>query len=121
MPSKKRASIYNLLHEACREHGTTLSGVLLASGRSDGNMGTWKNGGFPRVDTALDIAEHLGITLDELCYGRMSAKAVTLDNNEREWLEIIKHIPTERQEICKEFLKTHATLPEKYADKKKVS
>ena len=36
-----------------------------------------------------------------------------------EWIEIITHIPDDKQEMCKDFLRTHMVIPEKYADRKR--
>ena len=119
---KKRQGIYDMILKACKYRDTSITRVLNTCGRSDGNTGTWKAGGFPRVDVVMDIAELLDLSLDEVCYGLNNSATVRLDDNQREWLAIIRRIPADRQEICKEFLKTHATIPDVYADDaKKVS
>lgn len=115
-----RKSIYEPFRNACKEKNTTLTNVLNEVGRSDGNTGSWKNGTYPKLDIVMDIAEYLNISLDELVYGIEECKAVLLDDNQREWLSIIKRIPDNKQALCKDFIKTHA-LPDKYEDKEKVS
>ena len=105
--------VYTQFKKACRERGTTISTVLKACGRSDGNTGAWKKGTYPRLDIAMDIAEYLGMSLDELCYSD-SSHTVILDDNQREWLSIIKRIPEDKQQLCKDFIQTHAAAPVKY-------
>lgn len=116
---KKRPSVYNKLREACAAKHTTISRALQDCGRSDSNTGQWKAGSFPRLDAAMDLAEHLGISLDELCYGTAEACSVILDSNRREWLSIIDNIPIEKHQMCKDFLKTHMVTPEKYENVEK--
>lgn len=112
------SGIYDKFKDACASHGTTITQVLNAIGKSDGSTGTWKAGKYPRLDTAMEIAKHLHISLDELCYGYDGMSAKLLTENDREWLYIISRIPADKQELCKDFLRTHMTVPEKYVDKR---
>lgn len=114
----KRKPIYDLFRHACAEKGTNITTVLNACGRSDGSTGSWKAGSFPKLDIVMDIAEYLGISLDELCYGLDNSRSVILDDNEREWLSIVRRIPADRQQMCKDFILTHASIPEKYEEKR---
>ena len=109
----KRNGIYSYFKDACSKKGTSITHVLNECGRSNGNTGSWKEGSFPRLDVAMDIADYLGITLDELCYGK-NAKALYPNPNQREWLDIISRIPDDKQQMCKDFISTHAAVPEKY-------
>lgn len=109
--------IYGKFREACASRGTTITQVLKAIGRSDGSTGSWKAGKYPRLDIAMEIASYLGVSIDELCYGSDGMSAKILTDNEKEWLYIVSHIPSDKQEICKDFLRTHMTVPEKYVDK----
>ena len=112
-----RKSVYPELQQACRNRGTTLTAVLNAVNRSDGNTGQWKAGSFPRLDVVMDIAEHIGVSLDELCYGENS-RTVLLTESQQEWLRLIARIPEDRHQMCRDFLSTHAVKPEKYSNKR---
>lgn len=112
------AGIYEEFREACARKGTTITAVLKAIGKSDGSTGSWKAGKYPLLDTVIEIAEYLDISLDELVFGS-NAMAKKLTENEREWLTIIEHIPDDKQEMMKDFMRTHAVIPAKYADKGK--
>ena len=100
---------YDNFNEVCRQKGTTITGVLKALGKSTGSTGTWREGKFPKLDTVMEMAEFLGVSLDELVYGKTQFNA--LSDSEREWLE--------KQKMCKDFLRTHMVVPEKYADRKR--
>lgn len=108
---------YDNFNEVCRQKGTTITGVLKALGKSTGSTGAWREGKFPKLDTVMEMAEFLGVSLDELVYGKTQFNA--LSDSEREWLDIIAHIPEEKQKMCKDFLRTHMVVPEKYADRKR--
>lgn len=115
---------YDNFKAACERHGTNLTTVLKDLGRASGNTGTWKTGRFPKLDIVIEIAEYLHISTDELIYGIGQAPYSGTQNNEllidNEWVEIISHIPADRQQICKDFLRTHMVVPEKYANTKKA-
>ena len=108
---------YDNFKAACESRGTTLTAVLRDLHRSTGSTGRWSAGSYPSLDIVMEIADYLGMTLDDLVYG--SNKAVS-SNDDTEWLYIISRIPEDRQQMCKDFLKTHMTIPEKYADRKKA-
>lgn len=114
----KREPIYEQLRNACKSKGTTLSRTLNECGWSDGNTGAWKVSSYPRLDIMMDISEHLNMSLDELCYGIDKARAVVIDDNEREWLSIIRRIPEDKQKMCRDFIETHAVEPEKTTEKR---
>ena len=117
--TKDVKNIYENFVNACALKNTYLTTVIKKIGRASGNIGQWKNGSFPRLDLAMDIADYLGISIDELCYGRNQHDAISITDNEAEWLEIVNKIPADKQQICKDFLRTHAVMPDKYADKGK--
>ena len=108
---------YDNFNDICRSIGTTITGVLKAIGKSTGSTGTWREGKFPKLDTVMEMAEYLGVSLDELVYGETHKNE--LSDSDREWLDIIAHIPEEKQKMCKDFLRTHMVVPEKYADRKR--
>lgn len=115
---------YDNFKAACERHGTNITNVLKELGRASGNTGTWKIGGYPKLDIVMQIAEYLQISTDELIYGKGQAPYADTHKNEldidEEWVEIISHIPEDRQQMCKDFLRTHMVVPEKYADSKKA-
>ena len=110
---------YDNFKDACEKRGTTITTVLRQLNRSTGATGRWSSGSYPTLDIVMEIAEYLDLSIDELVYG--SKEDVSDDRkDEQEWLYIISRIPEERKKMCKDFLKTHMTTPEKYADKKKA-
>lgn len=111
--------IYDRFREACAEKGTTITQALRAIGRAEGCTGTWKAGKSPRLDVTVELADHLGMTLDELVFGKASHN-IELTIEEQEWLDILHKIPADRQQMCKDFLKTHMVVPEKYSGEKKA-
>lgn len=118
-------NFYDTVNEICKRNGTTATTVLREIGASTGNVSKWKNGSIPNIDLALRIAERLDITLDYLVTGipdRQPLKLVAnseLSASDQEWLSIVHQIPDDKQDMCKDFLCTHAVVPEKYADVKK--
>ena len=105
---------YDNLREVCGEKGTTVTTVLKELKMSTGSTGKWKDGSIPKIDTVMQLSEYLDVSLDRLVYGRNTSAAPGIDP---EWIEIISHIPADRQEMCKDFLRTHMVIPEKYAQK----
>ena len=106
---------YDNLRAVCNERGTTVTAVLKELGMSTGSTGKWKDGSIPKIDTVMQLSEHLNVSLDLLVYGKRSKVSSALDP---EWAEIIEHIPEERHQMCKDFLRTHMVIPEKYAQGK---
>ena len=94
---------YDNFNDIFRSKGTTITGVLKAIGKSTGSTGTWREGKFPKLDTVMEMAEYLGVSLDELVYGETHKNE--LSDSDREWLDIIAHIPEEKQKMCKDFLR----------------
>ena len=115
---------YDNFKAACERHGNAALDCLKELGRASGNTGTWKMGRYPKLDIVMEIAEYLHISTDELIYGKGQAPYSETQNNEPpvddEWVEIISHIPADRQQMCKDFLRTHMIVPEKYTDTKKA-
>ena len=104
-----KKSFYGSLQIACKSRGTNISRVLTECGRTNGNIGTWKRGGLPNFEIVIEIAEHLGISLDELCYGPGYAPEGNLTDAEKNWISLFKRIPVERRQVCEDFLRTHIT------------
>lgn len=116
MPDDRQ--IYAHLRDACASRGTTISAVLIALGKSTSSTGTWKAGSSPSVSIVMDIAEYLHMSLDDVCYGpAREENAPVLYPTDYSWLPIIHGIPLDRHEVCKDFLRTHMTIPEKNAGK----
>ncbi|MDO4649756.1 MAG: hypothetical protein Q4B26_14020 [Eubacteriales bacterium] len=115
---------YDNFRAACERKGTTLTAVLREIGRASGNTGTWKDGRFPKLDAAMEIAEYLQISIDELVYGLGHSSTDKAHSGEfsidSEWVDIISHIPEDKQQMCKDFLRTHMVIPDKYSDKKEA-
>lgn len=118
-------NFYENVRAACAQKGTTLTEVLKAIGRSTGSTGTWKSGVLPKMEVAIEIADYLGISLDELVYGAEhlakwlpEVPSSDLTEEQQEWLDILSQIPDDRKQMCKDFLRTHMVAPEKYASDK---
>lgn len=110
---------YDNLRSVCSEQGTTVTTVLKELKMSTGSTGKWKDGSIPKIDTVMQLAEYLNVSLDRLVYGNQKELSVVSLPLDPEWAEIIAHIPEDRQQMCKDFLRTHMVIPEKYADRKK--
>ena len=61
---------YDNLRAVCAEKGTTVTTVLKELHMSTGSTGKWKEGSIPKIDTVMQLAEHLDVSLDYLVYGR---------------------------------------------------
>ncbi len=109
-------SFYENAKRICAERGTTVSVVLEKIGRSTALTGKWKKGSYSSIEIVAEFAEYLGVSIDELYYGKpYKEPAVTLE--QKDWLMIIDRIPKEKHAMLKDFLKTHMTgEPEKYMD-----
>ena len=57
---------YETLKKTCEEKKTSPSAVCVALGLSKSNVTEWKNGRSPKLDTVVQIAEHLGVDPVEL-------------------------------------------------------
>ena len=57
---------YETLKKACAEKQTSPSAVCVALGMSKSNVTEWKNGRSPKLDTVVQIAEHLGVAPADL-------------------------------------------------------
>ncbi len=111
---------YDNIYKICSEKGTTPTTVLKALGYSSGNVSKWKKGSEPNLDIATKIANYLGVSIDYLATGRKAPDNTYADLDiDPEWIDIITHIPKEQQEMCKDFLRTHMVVPEKYTDRKR--
>lgn len=53
---------YETLKEVCNKKKTSPSAVCLALGMSKSNVTEWKAGRSPKLDTVVQIAEHLGVS-----------------------------------------------------------
>lgn len=110
---------YDNIYKICTEKGTTPTTVLKDLGFSSGNVSKWKNGSVPNVDMCLAISRKLGVSLDYLVTLENPKYYSDHDPDTQEWLDIIAHIPEDKQQTCKDFLRTHMVVPEKHADRKK--
>lgn len=109
---------YDNLRKVCKARNTTPTTILKELGMSTGNTGKWKNGGVPSADAAYKIAKLLDVSVEFLLVGEETRTSdVFIDP---EWVEIISHIPDDKQDMCKDFLRTHMVIPEKYADRKRA-
>lgn len=54
------------LCKLCNEHQTTPNAVCSAIGKSSATATKWKNGAVPRDTTLQKVADHFGITVEEL-------------------------------------------------------
>lgn len=108
---------YDDIKAVCKRKGTSVSAVLKGINRSTGVTGQWKKGSYPSLDVAMEMAEYMGITLDELVYNREPTPSVPSGSTiDPEWVDIISRIPEDKQQLCKDFLRTHMVVPEKFAD-----
>lgn len=104
---------YDNFKSACKRKGTNMTTVLSELGYSTSSTGSWKAGAFPRLDVVINIARHLEMSIDELVYGINDIPFGTRKNEytiDPEWVEIISNIPEERQQMCKDFLRTHMII-----------
>lgn len=110
---------YDNLIAACAERGTTVTQTLRAIGRAEGSTGKWKAGSTPNLSVVMELAQYLHVSIDELAFGPDAAPQYNgLTDSDKEWLSIAHCIPDDRQQMCKDFLRTHMVQPEKYLDKK---
>lgn len=108
---------YDNVKAVCKRKGTSVSAVLKGINRSTGVTGQWKKGSVPSLDVAIDMASFLGITLDELVFNRDPSVLVSEGRTiDPEWVDIISHIPEDKHQMCKDFLRTHMVVPEKFQD-----
>lgn len=110
--------IYQNFRNACARRGKTITRVLNDIGKSDGSTGSWKAGKFPRLDTVMEIADVLDMSLDELCYGPERMRASILSRSDLEWLSLLHRVPEDKRELCRDLIATHIAEPEKYVDGK---
>lgn len=101
-------SFYDRVRDACSSRGTTITAVLKSLGKSTGITGSWKAGTSPHLDTVVAIAELLGMSLDELVYGRSSS---ALSQEQSEWLSLINNVPADQQAILKSLIASMASAP----------
>lgn len=111
---------YDNIYKICRDKGTSPTVILKELGYSTGNISKWKNGSIPNIEVALAIARKLGVSLDYLITLEKVPHDSALSESDQEWLNIIALIPEDKQEMCKDFLRTHIAVPEKFADQKKA-
>ena len=104
-------NFYENVRAACSRKGTTLTEVLKAIGRSTGATGAWKSGMLPKLDELVYGPEGIEKWFPE-------APQSELTGEQQEWLDILSHIPDDRKQMCKDFLRTHMVVPEKYASGK---
>lgn len=114
---------YNSLKRVCKIKGTGLTAVLRKLDLDEDYIPEWKSGISPRLDVVCKIASYLDVSIDYLVVGyareEIHDSTLMVSGLDPEWAEIISAIPEENQEMCKDFLRTHMAIPEKYADRKK--
>lgn len=57
---------YDNLQRLCKERGVKITHVITALGCSQGNLSKWKNGGVPKAETIIKIANFFDVSTDEL-------------------------------------------------------
>lgn len=57
---------YDNLYRVCNEKNIKVTTFVEELGLSSGNLSKWKNGGKPRSDTIIKIAEKLGVSVNYL-------------------------------------------------------
>lgn len=54
-------AFYKTLKEICNKKKTSPTAVCVALDMSKSNVTNWKNGLYPRLDTVIEIANHLSV------------------------------------------------------------
>lgn len=120
-------TFYENMKACCAKHGTTITKVLDNIGRASSSTGTWKAGRYPRLDIVQEMADYLGVSIEELIYGEDAARETamkilnqnsTLTDEQVEWLYVLSRIPESKRQVCLDFLKTHMIEPEDKEGKK---
>jgi transcriptional regulator with XRE-family HTH domain len=73
-------SFYDNLKNACENKGLKVSPFIQTLGLNSANTGAWKNGGFPRAEKLIEIADALDVSVDYLL-GRETKKEPTVIPN----------------------------------------
>ena len=73
----------------------------------------------PSSDLIVPIAKFFHVSTDYLLTGS-EAESRILSLEDEEWLNIVHQIPEDRQAMCKDFLRTHMVIPDKYKTKKQA-
>lgn len=105
-------SYFDNINAACAARGTTLTTVLRSLGRATSSVTSWRKGSMPSIDSCDQIAQKLGITIDELVKGpdavRPSQSApdprAALSKGELEWLSLYAKIPESQRYAYKQFI-----------------
>ena len=114
-------SLYENFRAVCASKGTTLSTVLLAIGRPTGSVSGWKAGASPSLETVIQMADYLGVSLEEMVYGKEHIEEMRrslITEQEYELLDVFSRVPDDKKEVCIDFLRTHISVPEKNANGK---
>lgn len=102
--------------ELLRKKGLEQKELALFLGTKPSTVNGWKaENRNPSCDAILPICEFLDVSPTFL----LSGKEDTENSIGQEWIDIIAHIPEEKQDMCKDFLRTHMVIPEKYVDEKR--
>lgn len=102
---------YNSLKRVCHKKGTGITAVLRKLHMNEDYIQQWKNGVPPSLDVVCKISAYLDVSIDYIVSGSGSASnAIAIDS---EWNDIISHIPDDRQQMCKDFLRTHMVIPDR--------
>lgn len=65
----------------CKEHNTSVSGMLKDLGLSTGSTGNWKKGLLPKGEILIKIADYLDTSVDYILFGEYRSD-MTADENE---------------------------------------
>ena len=57
---------YENLKNACEKQGIKVTTFIETLGMTSANTGAWKNGGFPRTNKLIEIADALSVSTDYL-------------------------------------------------------
>lgn len=107
------SDIYSNIDYACKIRGTSISAVLDKLGRAKSSATAWKNGTAPNVKVCKEIADCLGISIDELISGKpvdnevhisRTAPDVIMSPDAREWLNLYYQIPVNKRYAIKTFI-----------------
>ena len=116
----EECDFYYSVKKICFKKDVRLSIMIRDLHLDIGCVGQWKEGVLPTVDVAFAIARYLGVSLDYLITGLETDDSMLMVSGlDPEWIDIITHIPDDKQGMCKDFLRTHMVIPEKYEKRKR--
>ena len=84
---------YEILKDLCTAHKTTPTAVMKSFGFSTSMLTNWKNGGMPRGDTHLLLAENFGVSTDYLLTGKVPVASPQISPDEQQVLDAYRSHP----------------------------